>query len=112
MTLPKPLSSIIVQMRTEKIGLKWFLSQWKVPDVTSADCECGRGNQTVRHVLLACPMFNDLRREVWNEGTTRPARMGLREILNTPKLARKAASFMIQTRLLGQFGAVLQNETS
>jgi len=26
MTLPKPLSSIIVQMRTEKIGLKWFLS--------------------------------------------------------------------------------------
>ena len=87
-------------------------TQWRVPDVTSGDCECGRGNQTVRHVLLACPMFNDLRREVWNKGTTRPARMDLREILNTPKLARKVASFMIQTRLLGQFGAVLQNEIS
>jgi hypothetical protein len=100
MTLPKPLSSIIVQMRTEKIGLKWFLSQWKMPDITNTDYEYGRGNQTVRHVLLACPMFNDLRREVWNEGTTRLVRIDLREILNISKLARKAANFMLQTRPL------------
>jgi len=37
--------------------------------------------------------------------------MDLREILNTPKLAKKAARFMIRTRLR-QFGAVLEDETS
>jgi hypothetical protein len=42
MTLSKPLSSIIVQMCTEKMGLKWFLSQRKcrmsqVPTVNAGE---------------------------------------------------------------------------
>jgi hypothetical protein len=99
-------------MRTGKIGLKQFLFRWKVPDVMSAECECGEGNQTVWHVLLACSLFKDLRVEIWGEGRTGKGGMDLKEVLNTPKLARKAASFIIRTRLLGQFGAITEDDAS
>ena len=77
-------------MRTRKIGLRQFLFDRKVPDVLDPSCECGRGNQMVQHVLFACENFRDLRRETW-EGRNRRTRMDLREILNTPHKARKAA---------------------
>jgi len=64
-----------------------------------------QGNLTVRYVLLVCPTLKDLRGETIDSGRT-----DLKEILNTPKLARKAASFMIRTKLLGQFGAVLEDD--
>ena len=38
--------------------------------------------------------------------------MNLKKILNMPRLAKKAACFMILTRLLRQFGAVSENEIS
>lgn len=69
----------------------------------------------MRHVLLACPRFCDLRREIWEGNDGRRERMDssdLEEILNTPRLAKKAARFMILTRLLGQYGAVSENEIS
>jgi hypothetical protein len=104
-SLPKPLNSLIVQMRTGKIGPRQLLCRWRVPGFESAECECGQGNQTVRHVLLACPTFKDLKEKTMDKGRT-----DLKEILNTPRLARKAASFMIRTKLLGQFGAVPEND--
>ncbi|EDN05278.1 predicted protein [Histoplasma mississippiense (nom. inval.)] len=105
-SLHKVLSSTIVQMRTGKIGLRQFLYERKVPDITDTLCECGNGNQTVRHVLLACPRFNSLRAATWKDGDGRRERLDLREILTKPKLAKKAARFMILTRLLGQYGAI------
>ncbi len=50
-------------------------------------------------------MFKYLRREIMGKGMT-----DLREILDTPKWARKAASFMIRTELLGQYGAISEND--
>jgi len=38
--------------------------------------------------------------------------MDLKEILNTPPLAKKAACFMILTRLLGLYGAISENMIS
>ncbi|EEQ89760.1 uncharacterized protein BDCG_04880 [Blastomyces dermatitidis ER-3] len=71
-----------------KIGLRQFLHERKVPDVTDALCECGNGNQTVRHVLLACLRFNRLRIESWEDSDGKRERLDLKEILNTPKLAK------------------------
>ena len=96
-------------MLTEKIGLQQFLFQRHVPGITDAGCDCGRGNQSVRHILLACSKFNDLRRDIWEREDGRRGRMNLREILNTPGQAKKAARFIILTRLLGQYGAVPEN---
>jgi len=82
-------------MRTGKDRLRQFLFRWRVPEVESAERECRQGNQTVRHVLLACPAVKYNR-----EKTLGKVRTDLREIVNIPKLARKAASLMIRTKLL------------
>jgi hypothetical protein len=96
-------------MRTEKIGLRQFLFQRHVLDVTDGECGCGRGSQTVQHVLLACPVHATLRREHLTQQGGRRRNLDLREILNTPAQAKKAAQFMILTRLLGQYGAISED---
>jgi hypothetical protein len=55
---------------------------------------------------LQRPQKEDMRRD----GGMRS--MDLREILNKPEQAKKAARFMILTRLLGQYGAISENETA
>ena len=42
-------SSLITQMRTEKIGLKAFLHSRRVPDIYEKSCQCGATEQTARH---------------------------------------------------------------
>jgi hypothetical protein len=96
--LSKRESAILVQMRTEKIGLKDFLFQRRVPGHTDSKCDCGSRRQTVAHILLDCRKRRDLRRQ---ELGRFPGRNNLRAILNTRKLAIKAIKFMEQTRILG-----------
>lgn len=109
--LPRPLSTVIVQMRTGKIGLRHYLYQRGVPDMQDGDCRCGRATQTVRHVLLACPLFRNLReRYLVKPGGGLEGGGDVKTILNTPGLAVRAAKFMLRTGLLGQFGAVEQEE--
>jgi tubulin alpha len=109
--LPRPLSTVIVQMRTGKIGLRYYLYQRGVPDIQDGDCHCGRATQTVRHVLLACPLFRDLRQQYLTKpGGGLEGGGDVKTILNSPKLAVRAAKSMLQTGLLGQFGAVRQDE--
>src|SRR5437667_1860659 len=67
-TVSKAISSVIIQMRTEKIGLRPFLYQWKVPDIENGFCECRRGLQTVRHIILECDRLTRLRRTVLYKG--------------------------------------------
>jgi hypothetical protein len=109
--LHRALSTIIVQMRTGKIGLRHYLYQRGVPDVPNSDCQCGRATQSVRHILLACPTFSGLREEIFGGRSGGPEGEGsVKKILNTPKLAIQAAKFMLRTGLLGQFGAVRREE--
>ena len=57
-------SSLITQIRTEKIGLKSFLYNRRVPGVEKESCECGANKQTARHILHECRLFNRQRREL------------------------------------------------
>ena len=97
--LKKWQSALLIQIRTEKIGLRDFLWKRRVPEVDDPGCDCGEGRQTVDHILLRCRKYNDVRRRVFGRG----GRIDLRAILNEPKLVTKAIRFMEQTRLLGQF---------
>ena len=97
--LKKWQSALLIQMRTEKIGLKDFLWKRKVPEVDDPGCDCGEGRQTVGHILLRCRKYRSLRRREFGIS----GRMDLRAILNESKLATKAIRFMEQTHLLGQF---------
>jgi hypothetical protein len=52
--LSKAECAVLAQARTEKIGLKDFLYKRKVPSITSPICPCGRGRQTIAHLVLNC----------------------------------------------------------
>lgn len=103
--LPKWISSLMVQMRTGKIGLRKFLYERNVPDIEDTECACGEGEETVRHVLTECSQFSELRKIMWAD-EVRKARFNwidLRSILTTPAFLKKAAEFMQKTGLLGQY---------
>ena len=55
------LSALVVQMRTQKLGLNDFLYHFRVPGIESPHCPCVYGNQTVRHVLMECSYYEELR---------------------------------------------------
>ncbi|KAJ3560528.1 hypothetical protein NPX13_g9271 [Xylaria arbuscula] len=98
--LNKQHSAILVQLRTEKIGLRDFLFKRKVPDITDPKCSCGERRQTVLHVLFQCRRFKDLRNQ---EFGCIPGRGNLRAVLSKRKTAIKAVKFIEQTQILGQF---------
>lgn len=100
-------SSLIIQMRTGKIGLRQFLHQRGVPGFDSGTCDCNQGQQTVKHVLLVCRTHKDLRLTFQTRGNGRSHwTTNLKAMLSNRATAIKAAQFMIATRLLGQFGAI------
>ena len=53
-------ASILVQARTEHCGLNACLSRKRLAD--SPACECGRGDETVLHVLLRCHRYAEARK--------------------------------------------------
>ena len=100
--LQRPLSSLITQLRTGKIGLAHYLHKIRRRD--SPRCPCAQGIQTVRHVLTECPRTQDLRKELL--GRTND----VRKILNDPALAKSAAILLLRGNLLGQFQDVREIE--
>ena len=53
-SLQKAESALLVQARTGKIGLGKFLYDRKVPGLETAQCRCGAGFETPRHMVLYC----------------------------------------------------------
>ena len=53
-SLQKAESALLVQARTGKIGLGKFLYNRKVPGIVTAQCWCGAGFETPRHIVLYC----------------------------------------------------------
>ncbi|KAM3515262.1 hypothetical protein MY11210_001155 [Beauveria gryllotalpidicola] len=51
---PRHISSILVQLRTGKIGLNAFLHERRVPGFDSGTCRCGGGPEDIYHMLLQC----------------------------------------------------------
>jgi len=102
-SLARPLSSILTQMRRGNIGLRDFLYRRNIPGIEDGECPCRRGAQTVTHVLLSCPTFHKERMAWKKEGTWSS---DIRRVLSEGKSAARAARFMLETKLLGQFGSI------
>jgi hypothetical protein len=96
----KPHSALLTQLRTGKIGFREFLYERGVPDIYSKRCDCGREAMSVRHVLLTCPKWRDVR-----ETELREFGEDLREILGTKEGATAAIRMILKTGLLEQFKA-------
>ncbi|KAJ5159355.1 reverse transcriptase [Penicillium coprophilum] len=104
--LRKATTSVLIQLRTGIIGLAEYLSKIKRKD--SPRCQCDLGNQSVRHVLLECPLLEELRtdmmEELFGEGVS--TTLGEQAMLTEVKAAPIVAKFMIASGLLGQFQSV------
>jgi len=94
----KAMSSLITQIRTEKIGLNAFLFDRRVPDILPT-CACGWPRQTAKHIIKYCPNWEDRRGplqqlESWDN---------YQLLLGIPRNARIVAKWMHETNLLPQF---------
>ena len=87
--LSKPMSALITQIRTEKIGLNGFLTERRVPGYLP-DCPCGWSRQTAKHIILNCPRYEDRRLDLFALAGTRD----FRKMLATSRGAKAAASFL------------------
>ena len=96
--LRKPQSSLIIQLRTGKVGFRAFLYQRRVPGVDDPNCDCGE-EMTVEHVLLRCVKWKELR-DIKLGGQNRSS---LRGLLGTRKGCLAAARLIQKTELLAQF---------
>jgi hypothetical protein len=96
--LKKAESSVIVQLRTGRIGLAHFLHKARVPEYNTGQCQCGQGVETPRHLLLYCPIEEE-RRDALGVHQERT----FVRLLTTPKGAAKAARWTIQGGRLRQF---------
>lgn len=90
--MTRPESSVIVQARTGKIGLRDYL--YKIGAEPSPACPCGFRRQTVKHTLLECPGFAELREEMWVGGKRET---DLTRLLGTPALAARVLKFFLAT---------------
>ncbi|TPR01014.1 Transmembrane amino acid transporter family protein [Aspergillus niger] len=100
--IPKAYASVVIQMRTQRIGLAHFLYKIKA---------CGEGSQTPKHVLLACSRFTGLRNQMLDKiaargSTPRDKITDYDSIISDPQAIRYVAEFLLQTGLLGQFSQV------
>jgi len=62
--LRKEESSLLIQIRTGKIGLRSFLFDKQVPEVITPICRCGQDRETPCHVIAHCSIENVARTEL------------------------------------------------
>ena len=96
--LSKPMSSLITQIRTEKIGLNAFLADRRVPGYTST-CPCGWHRQTAKHILMNCTDYTERRSSLFNTAATRD----YKKMTATARGMKAAAQWLYSTGLLQQF---------
>ncbi|KAJ5212466.1 uncharacterized protein N7498_004112 [Penicillium cinerascens] len=99
--LSKPYASILIQMRSKRIGLGHFL--YKIKERETGHCSYDQGSQTPRYILLQCPLYNGLRRTMLDKiaRTDLGSTTEYDAIVSHPRAARYAAAMMHQTGLLG-----------
>lgn len=99
----KAESSLLVQMRTERIGFRDFLTTAFVPTVDSPHCTCGGGRETARHVLFYCARETERRlRHESIHGLMTPSH------LSDPIKAGGLAKWLMRTGRLEQYRLAVQ----
>ena len=95
---PKHVATVLFLLRSEVIGLNAWLAGIGVPGI-QASCTCGWPTQTVRHVLIHCPTYEQARLELFARSQTQD----LSGMLSSPASAQAAARWLVARKLLPQF---------
>ena len=97
-TLLKATSALIIQIRTEKIGLNAFLTERRVSGY-SLGCPYGFQQQTAKYIIIHCPNYSRDRDSLFRAVGTRD----YKKMLATTRGAKVAAHLLQRTGLLDQF---------
>jgi hypothetical protein len=92
-------ASVLIQMRTEKIGLHGYLN--KINRANDLWCGCEQAYQSVRYIIEDCECLEDTRYTYLGTSYVRDARIFLRDL----QLIPKTVAFMLATGLLDQFAS-------
>ncbi|PQE03482.1 reverse transcriptase protein [Rutstroemia sp. NJR-2017a BBW] len=93
--LRKAEISVLFQGRTGRIGLRRFLASARVSGIESGECLCGKGKETVEHILLFC---DNQPQTFWSRGAQ------FQKLISEPDLGALVARQLIKSERLGQFG--------
>lgn len=104
--MTRPETSVIVQARTEKIGLRPTCTKPGVEPTLL--CPFRFRRQTVHHTLLECPGFNELREKMW----AGKRMMDLTKLLGISTLATRVFKILLATGKVLQFRRVNEAEAS
>lgn len=99
--LRKATSSILIQIRTERVALGHYL--WRINKRPNPYCGCGLSGQTVKHVIIECPLYADERDLMWTRIKGFRRTTDLRILLGEKKAAVAIAQFVHDTGMLAQF---------
>ena len=83
----------IARLRTGHCGLNSYLHRFAISDEEM--CECGKGQETVKHYLLVCTKFEDQRVELRKKVEARGMRV--ERLLGDKKLIRHTLDFVEQS---------------
>ncbi len=65
--LPKWVSLLMIQAKTDKIGLKFFFNKRYISSIKDIECVYGKKKETVKHILTKYSLFSKMKRMFWKE---------------------------------------------
>lgn len=103
-------SSILSQIRVDRLPLRAFLYKINAPGVLSPLCRCEEALETFEHVVLDCEAFHISRERMWQQVGRPPPRLRseLAAYLEEPRLTKAVARWLITQRLLPQYHKALE----
>ena len=94
--LPRASSSLISQILTNHIPLNTYL--FKIKKVDSAQCPaCGVSHETIRHVILMCPIYAFKRWPLEQHLKKKRKEMSLENILGDTEFIKSLVNFLKAT---------------
>jgi hypothetical protein len=102
--LKKVEATALFLLRTEIIGLNEWLSRVRVPGI-SPQCPCGWHAQTVPHILLHCPRYQQGRTQILTLANS----TNMTNILTRIDSAHAAARWLVKCGVLQQFNLARQD---
>lgn len=99
-------ASLLIQIHTEKIGLRAFLFTRRVPDIPTPRCRCGAAWETAEHIILHCDELREERETLRRALTPLPLRTcrDLATVSDTPGAARELVRWLLRTDKFPMFG--------
>jgi hypothetical protein len=97
-------SSLVTQMRTNRIELAKYLFHRRVFIIVISACSCDWLRQTLKHVMLFCLNHNRTRESMLLVVETQ----NLRRLLNINKRVRVMTKWLMKTDILAQFSLTIE----